>query len=106
MEILQSVGSRPKRKCPDCGGKLTKVVSAPAFQFKGTGWYVTDYADKKKGKEADGSSTESSKKEDSSSSKESSGDKSSEGGSGESKSSTTKSSDKKSSKDKGKKSSD
>lgn len=50
MEILQAHGERPKRKCPDCGGRLKKAVSAPAFQFKGTGWYVTDYADKKAGK--------------------------------------------------------
>ena len=51
MEILQSHGERAKRKCPDCGGRLKKAVSAPAFQFKGSGWYVTDYADKKSGKD-------------------------------------------------------
>ena len=32
------------RKCPSCGGSVERVVSAPAIQFKGTGWYVTDYA--------------------------------------------------------------
>ncbi|MEM1249059.1 MAG: FmdB family zinc ribbon protein [Acidobacteriota bacterium] len=66
MEILQSHGERPKRKCPSCGGRLQKVISAPAFQFKGTGWYVTDYADKKPGKtDSEGSSTKQEKKSES-----------------------------------------
>lgn len=66
MEILQSHGERPKRKCPDCGGRLKKAVSAPAFQFKGTGWYVTDYADKKPGKsDAEGSKAETKAADDS-----------------------------------------
>ena len=43
-EIIQQVGERPLRICPHCGGKLKKAFSAPAIQFKGTGWYVTDYA--------------------------------------------------------------
>jgi predicted nucleic acid-binding Zn ribbon protein len=34
----------PVKKCPHCGGRLKKAISAPAIQFKGTGWYVTDYA--------------------------------------------------------------
>ena len=37
------------KKCPDCGGKLDRVVTAPAIQFKGSGWYVTDYAGKPSG---------------------------------------------------------
>ena len=68
MEILQSHGERPKKKCPDCGGRLQKVISAPAFQFKGTGWYVTDYADKKPGKD-DSEGSKKSKKSSSNSSK-------------------------------------
>ena len=32
--------------CPSCGGKVNKLVSSPAIQFKGTGWYITDYAKK------------------------------------------------------------
>jgi len=32
------------KKCPSCGGKVERLLSAPAIQFKGTGWYVTDYA--------------------------------------------------------------
>jgi putative FmdB family regulatory protein len=34
------------KKCPACGGKVEQLISAPALQFKGTGWYVTDYAGK------------------------------------------------------------
>ena len=32
--------------CPSCGGKVNKLLSSPAIQFKGTGWYITDYAKK------------------------------------------------------------
>jgi predicted nucleic acid-binding Zn ribbon protein len=42
------------KKCPHCGGKVESVISAPAIQFKGSGWYVTDYA----GKSKDGGSME------------------------------------------------
>lgn len=47
LEAMQKVAAPPLRRCPDCGGGLKKLVSAPAFQFKGSGWYVTDYAGKK-----------------------------------------------------------
>jgi putative FmdB family regulatory protein len=43
-EAIQRVGEKPLRICPHCGGKLKKAFSAPAIQFKGSGWYVTDYA--------------------------------------------------------------
>jgi putative FmdB family regulatory protein len=43
-EILQRHGDAPATVCASCGGPLKKLVSAPAFQFKGSGWYVTDYA--------------------------------------------------------------
>jgi predicted nucleic acid-binding Zn ribbon protein len=43
------------KKCPECGGKVEQMISAPAVQFKGSGWYVTDYAKKSSG----GSKTES-----------------------------------------------
>ena len=39
----------PLAACPQCGGEVKKLISSPAFQFKGTGWYVTDYAGKKGG---------------------------------------------------------
>jgi putative FmdB family regulatory protein len=48
-EAIQRLDDPPLEQCPHCGGALRKLMSAPAFQFKGTGWYVTDYADKKKG---------------------------------------------------------
>ena len=47
-EAIQRLDEPPLELCPHCGGRLRKLMSAPAFQFKGTGWYVTDYADKKK----------------------------------------------------------
>jgi len=47
-EVIQRIGERPLRVCPRCGGRLKKAVSAPAIQFKGSGWYVTDYARAKK----------------------------------------------------------
>jgi putative FmdB family regulatory protein len=42
-EIIQRMGDAPLAKCPDCGAKVKKAFSAPAIQFKGSGWYVTDY---------------------------------------------------------------
>lgn len=45
-EVLQRVGAPPIGACESCGGEMKRLVSAPAFQFKGTGWYVTDYAGK------------------------------------------------------------
>jgi putative FmdB family regulatory protein len=55
-EVLQRIKERPLKICPHCGGKLKKAISAPAIQFKGSGWYVTDYArGKKEGKKSSGS---------------------------------------------------
>jgi putative FmdB family regulatory protein len=45
-EAFQKVTDKPLVKCPKCGGRLEKRISAPAIQFKGSGWYVTDYAGK------------------------------------------------------------
>lgn len=44
VEKIQSFSAEPLRECPHCGGELEKLISAPAIQFKGSGWYVTDYA--------------------------------------------------------------
>jgi putative FmdB family regulatory protein len=44
FEVLQKVNEPKLKKCPKCGGLLKKVLSPPAIQFKGSGWYVTDYA--------------------------------------------------------------
>jgi len=43
FEKIQKFSDRPIRKCPQCGGPVEKIQHAPAVQFKGTGWYVTDY---------------------------------------------------------------
>jgi len=43
LEVIQSVGETPPSLCDRCGGPLRKLLSAPAFSFKGTGWYVSDY---------------------------------------------------------------
>ena len=49
-EAIQRIADPPLSDCPSCEaeGALSKLLSAPAFQFKGTGWYVTDYAGKGK----------------------------------------------------------
>jgi putative FmdB family regulatory protein len=46
IEVIQKMADKPLRKHQGCGGALTKLVSAAGFQFKGSGWYVTDYARK------------------------------------------------------------
>ena len=46
VEALQKVNDKPLTKCGKCRGKLERKISAAAIQFKGTGWYVTDYAGK------------------------------------------------------------
>lgn len=43
-EELQKLADPPLTVCPKCGGTFKRLISAPAFQFKGSGWYVTDYA--------------------------------------------------------------
>jgi len=45
-EKIQKFSDPPLTKCEHCGGKLKRLVSSPAIQFKGSGWYVTDYARK------------------------------------------------------------
>ena len=53
-EVFQKVNDKPPTKCLKCGGRLEKMISASAIQFKGSGWYVTDYAGKaKKGEKAE-----------------------------------------------------
>jgi putative FmdB family regulatory protein len=59
-EAFQKVSDKPLTKCPKCGGRLEKRISAPAIQFKGSGWYVTDYAGKAT-KESDSTSEKTEK---------------------------------------------
>ena len=56
FELMQKFSDKPVKKCPKCGGAVHKMLSAPALLFKGTGWYVTDYAspERKKAQKADG----------------------------------------------------
>jgi len=46
-EKIENVSGPHLKKCPHCGGKVESVITAPSIQFKGAGWYVTDYGGKK-----------------------------------------------------------
>ena len=46
-EKIESVSGPHLKKCPHCGAKVERLLAPPAIQFKGSGWYVTDYAGKK-----------------------------------------------------------
>jgi putative FmdB family regulatory protein len=54
FELVRKFSDPPLEACPTCGGAIEKLVSAPAIQFKGSGWYITDYARKSTGGEAAG----------------------------------------------------
>lgn len=60
FERIQKFSDPPVEACPTCGGAVKKLVSSPAFQFKGSGWYVTDYAKKSSGPASSGGSDKSS----------------------------------------------
>lgn len=60
-ERIQKFSDPPLTACPHCGGELEQLISAPAVRFKGSGWYVTDYAKgSSKGKSKDGNGSASS----------------------------------------------
>ena len=68
-EKIEPVNGPHLKKCPHCGGKVEQAITAPAIQFKGSGWYVTDYAGKSPAKDAasgesGASSSEKSEKKD------------------------------------------
>lgn len=63
FERIQKFSDPPVETCPKCGSRVHKLVSSPAFQFKGTGWYVTDYAKKDSGGDAKGEKSDKSKSE-------------------------------------------
>lgn len=44
FEVIQKYADPPIHICPACGGSVQKLLSSPAIQFKGSGWYITDYA--------------------------------------------------------------
>ena len=56
FEQIRKFSDKQLRKCPECGGLIEQVISAPAVQFKGSGWYVTDYPKKGAGSASSSSS--------------------------------------------------
>lgn len=47
FELIQKFSDKRRKRCPECRGAVDRLISPPAIRFKGTGWYVTDYAKKK-----------------------------------------------------------
>ena len=74
MEVMQKVSDKPLARHAKCGGKLEKEWSRTGFQFKGSGWYVTDYAGKKSDSKESSKESKETKAESSSSSSESKSD--------------------------------
>lgn len=88
-EKIEGYSAAETQKCPKCGGRAERQISTAGIQFKGSGWYVTDY----KGKNADNTSVAKPGEGGSSNSAESSDSKSSDGAPSNSNSSDSKSSD-------------
>jgi putative FmdB family regulatory protein len=66
FEKIQSFSAPEEKVCPECGGEVERLISAPAIQFKGAGWYVNDYAGRGKAPStsaSDGGSKEGGAKE-------------------------------------------
>ena len=72
FEMIRKFSDPPIAVCPTCGAAVHKLISSPAFQFKGSGWYVTDYARKDSGSaKTEGDSSEKTASKDAKESKES-----------------------------------
>jgi len=63
-EILQKFSDKPLSQCPSCGGKVAKIISNCTFQLKGSGWYVTDYKNKERGRDKESESKKDEEKKD------------------------------------------
>ena len=63
FDVMQKITANPLRKCPTCKSKVRKLMSNTAFQLRGTGWYVTDYANKGKKSESSEGKSETPKPE-------------------------------------------
>jgi putative FmdB family regulatory protein len=63
FEKIQKFSDKMVKTCPDCGGQVEQMISAPAVQFKGSGWYVTDYAKKPSSAGASGGGDSKDKKD-------------------------------------------
>lgn len=59
FEKIQHFGSKTELECPKCHGKLKRPLTAPAFRFKGSGWYVNDYAGKNEASSSNNGSSDS-----------------------------------------------
>ena len=81
FEKIQKFSDPHVKRCPECGGSIEQVISAPAVQFKGSGWYVTDYAKKSSSQSSSDGSGKDAKKEDKSKSESPSKEGSSKEGS-------------------------
>ena len=75
VEAMQKLTDKPLTKCRECGGRLEKLLSAPAIQFKGSGWYVTDYAGKKAGAKEEGKKADAKEEKKSAAESSANGDK-------------------------------
>ena len=64
IERIQKFSDPPLETCPSCGGRLKKLLSSPAIQFKGSGWYITDYAKKPSGDGAKAAKSDTAEKSD------------------------------------------
>ena len=73
FERIQKFSDPPIESCPTCGGAVKKLISSPAIQFKGSGWYITDYAKKPAGDGKGGSTAGTSTSSDTPTSSPSSG---------------------------------
>ena len=63
FEVIQKFNDPPVTHCTVCGEPVQKVLSSPAIQFKGSGWYITDYARKGKSDGESSSKPDTAKKE-------------------------------------------
>ena len=78
FEKIESLSASTTKKCPKCGKKAERQLSSPAIQFKGSGWYVTDYGGKKSAPSGESAGDGSAAKAGTSSDAKSSDSKSSE----------------------------
>ena len=74
FERIQKFSDPPVDTCPSCGGAVRKLLSSPAIQFKGSGWYITDYAKKTSGDGAKPAAGETPAKPDSSTAEKKAGE--------------------------------
>jgi putative FmdB family regulatory protein len=79
FEVIQRFSDAPVETCSSCGGHVHRLLSAAAIQFKGSGWYITDYAKKGISESSKPADTSSAEKPSSSSSDSSSSSSSSKG---------------------------